>query len=411
MPPSSSPERRIGPALGYGLYAALVLSVFGIALSNAFLLLSLVFLPWTVRDGWARLRPAKLLLAGVGVYLLMLGVAIAFSYSPAISWEAHSELFNLAPIPLAILLVRGERDVRRIFDGLILVGGIVSLYALSQLPAGFGDWEGLVDVNQRIRGPFSHYMTLAGFLLLCDLLLIAVMLWGEGWKRPWRWGALVLLNLTLLVNQSRNAWVALVVVGTGMLLARNRKLLLAYAPLAVLLLILAPAPLVDRIVSVADLEDPSNYDRLCMWDAGLHMIAQRPITGIGPEMVEERYSIYRPPTAPRYQRPHLHNLFLQIAAERGLPALASYLALMGLAFLGAWRGYRSASEASGPRRLQIDLHIGVLAALVAFNLSGLFENNWGDTEVQRVLLFLMAVPFCLMAGEPELLAGEPEARC
>lgn len=378
--------------------AALLLTVFGIALSNGLLLLSLLLLPWTARGRWTRLRPAFPLLSAVGVYLLLLVVSIAFSYDPAASWGAHSDLFNLAPLPLAILLVRGERDVRRIVDGLIVLGGVVSVYALTQLPAGLGDWEGLVDVNQRIRGPFSHYMTLAGFLLLCDLLLIASMLWGEGWKRPWRWVWLVLLNLTLLVNQSRNAWVALLIVTTILLMVRNRKLLLAYFPLAALVLVLAPTPLLDRILSVTDLEDPSNYDRLCMLDAGLRMVAQRPMTGIGPEMVEERYPIYRSPTAPRYQRPHLHNSFLQVAAERGLLALAAYLVWIGLAFRAAWRGYRRVSDSDGAERSQQDLLMGALAVLVAFHLAALFENNWGDTEVQRVLLFLMAVPFCLAAG-------------
>ena len=41
----------------------------------------------------------------------------------------------------------------------------------------------------------------------------------------------------------------------------------------------------------------------------------------------------------------------------------------------------------------------MILALFAFNVAGLFENNWGDTEVQRPVLFLLALPFCLAAGE------------
>jgi len=354
---------------------------------------SLLLLPWTARRRWLErretLRRAAPLLVALAVYLSFLGVSVLFSVDPAISWAAQSELFNLTPLPLALLLVRGERDVRRIVDGLVIVGGVVAVYALVASPGSLGDWERLVDLNQRIRGPFSHYMTLAGFLLVCDLLLIAGMLYGKGWKSPWRWGLLLLLNVTLLVNQSRNAWVALALVGTALLLARRPRLVLAYAPLAVLVVILAPTPLLDRIASVADPGDSSNYDRLCMLEAGAHMVAQRPVTGIGPEMVEEMYPIYRPPTAPRYQRPHLHNSFLQLAAERGLPSLAAYLGLMGFVLTAAWRGCRRAGGS------QLDLHVAVLAVLVAFNLAGLFENNWGDTEVQRVVLFVMAVPWCL----------------
>ena len=48
-----------------------------------------------------------------------------------------------------------------------------------------------------------------------------------------------------------------------------------------------------------------------------------------------------------------------------------------------------------------ELWLGAFAALVAFSLAGLFEDNWRDTEVQRVALFVIAIPYCLRAGELE----------
>ena len=55
------------------------------------------------------------------------------------------------------------------------------------------------------------------------------------------------------------------------------------------------------------------------------MIAARPLTGVGPNMVEQRYADYRGDDAVNKINPHLHNNPLQIAAERGLPALAIWL--------------------------------------------------------------------------------------
>jgi O-antigen ligase len=104
--------------------------------------------------------------------------------------------------------------------------------------------------------------------------------------------------------------------------------------------------------------------------------------------------------------PHLHNSFLQLAAERGLPALAAYLAMTALAMAAAWRGFAREGRFAGPRA---DLWLGALLAVLAFNLAGLFENNWGDTEVQRLALFALAVPFCLAAGEPAPAARPPAA--
>jgi O-antigen ligase len=58
-----------------------------------------------------------------------------------------------------------------------------------------------------------------------------------------------------------------------------------------------------------------------MAKAGVEMIAARPLLGVGPDVIPQRYPIYREPTAPRFWVPHLHANLLQIAAERGLPAL------------------------------------------------------------------------------------------
>ena len=109
-------------------------------------------------------------------------------------------------------------------------------------------------------------------------------------------------------------------------------------------------------------------------------------------MVDVRYPIYRHPAAPRQWVPHLHNSFIQLAAERGLLSLVALLWIMGASFLAAWRGYRREVAEGGGRQ---DLYLGVILALLAFHLAGLFEDNWSDTEVQRIVLFAAAIPYCL----------------
>lgn len=391
MPAPSGPPPR-AERTGYWLFASHLLALFSIAASNALLALTLLSLPWTARRRRISWRPLAPMLVPLGAYVLFLLGSILASYAPRASVRSLTEIFTLSALLLAPLLVRGERPVRRLVDFLIGAAAVLACAGLAQYLAGYG------GIDQRIRGPFSHYMTFSGFLLITDLLLVASMLSRERWRRPWRWLALAAINIALLGSLTRNAWVALAVTLTVLVIARARRLLLAYVPVALLFLLLAPVPLVHRVLSIVDLQDTSNYDRLCMLDAGLAMIAERPLFGLGPEMIERRYPIYRPPTAPRYTIPHLHNNLLQLAAERGLPALVAYLALTAASFWLAWKRYRREGGAGGPRA---DLYLGVMLALLAFNVAGLFENNWGDTEVQRPLLFVLAIPFCLAAGGDE----------
>ncbi|HKI00888.1 MAG TPA: O-antigen ligase family protein [Thermoanaerobaculia bacterium] len=383
-PSESRPERA-----GYWLYVSHLATIFSIAASSILLGLTILSLPWTRRRAdvdWAGLSP---LLVPLGFYVLLLTGSVAASYDPRTSVRALTEIFSLTTLVLAPLLVRGERQVRLLVDVLIGGAALLACAGLSQYLVGYG------DIDRRIRGPFSHYMTFSGFLLVCDLLLVASMVFAGRWRSVWRWGALAAINVALLGSYTRNAWVAFGVALTVLVVLRAPRLLLAYVPATVLFIALAPVPLLHRVLSITDLRDASNYDRLCMLEAGLTMVRERPLFGFGPELVERRYPIYRSPSAPRYDIPHLHNSLLEIAAERGLPALGAYLWLTAAAILEAWRRFRREGGRRGPRA---DLYVGVMLALLAFNVAGLFENNWGDTEVQRSVLFVLALPFCLAAA-------------
>jgi O-antigen ligase len=371
-------------------YALHLVTVFGIALSNVFLGLTILTSPFALRRTtipWQKLRP---LYRPLGLYVLLLAASIAGSYEPRVSAGSLSELTSLATLVLGPLLIRGERAVRRLVEAIILLGAGIALYGLAQFLYGYGGLE------HRIRGPFSHWMTFAGVLLLCDLLALARLAADPRSRNPWRWAAVAVITLGLLGSLTRGAFLALVVALTVLLAARRPRSLALLLPAGLLFVLLAPIPLLSRMLSIGDLRDGSNYDRLCMMDAGFHMIAECPLFGIGPDMVQRRYPLYRHPTAPRYWVPHLHNSFLQLAAERGLPALASYLWMMAVPIAWAARRFRQQGGFAGPRA---DLYLGAALALIGFNLAGLFEYNWGDTEVQRLALFLLALPFCLEMGE------------
>ena len=106
-------------------------------------------------------------------------------------------------------------------------------------------------------------------------------------------------------------------------------------------------------------------------------------------MVIQVYPHYRDPTAVNQLNPHLHNVPLQIAAERGLPALAVWLwfivtLLRDFLRLPAIATYPSLANAG-------------LAAIVAMLAAGLFEYNFGDSEFLMLFLVLVTLPY---AAEP-----------
>ena len=84
--------------------------------------------------------------------------------------------------------------------------------------------------------------------------------------------------------------------------------------------------------------------------------------------------------------PHLHNVPVQIAAERGLPALAVWLVVRRR------RRVRSVARCSG-RTAPASWPRPALAAMVAMLAAGMFEYNFGDSEFLMLLLLLITLPF------------------
>jgi len=137
-----------------------------------------------------------------------------------------------------------------------------------------------------------------------------------------------------------------------------------------------------------------------MFDAGLTMLRSHPVTGVGLGGVKRLYPTYAPPEAVRRHTSHLHNTPLQIAVERGLVGLALWFWIFAAFFARAWGVLR---RVPGDAVADRALVVGALAAVTAFLVAGLFEYNFGDTEVLLVTLSVMALPFVVerdLAGRP-----------
>jgi O-antigen ligase len=393
------PPAAARPRVGFVLYAGHVLTVFGIALSNMFMGLMVLWAIWQRRRlSWDWLSRMSLFVPA-GVYFVFFMGSIAASLDPTISLGEMRDVLSFATLFLAPALVRGPDRVRCLCDGLIVLGVAVSLHGLGQFY--FTDYG---ELHRRIVGPFSHVQTFSGILLILMLVTVA-RLTRDGKRNRWLWLALALIVWTQLLTLTRGAWVAGVVAlaGVGLVRAGRRFPVYATATAVVLALMVASAPrqAAERILSIVDLQDSSNYDRLCMTEAAIFMVQESPLFGIGPEMVKHRYPIYRHPTAPKVQVPHLHSTFVQRAAEQGLLGLGAYLWLTLAALYLAWQGLRHGGADTA------DLHLAALLVIIGFNIAGLFEDNWRDTEVRRLLLFFFALPLSLTGPSSKEPSRDP----
>jgi putative inorganic carbon (hco3(-)) transporter len=243
------------------------------------------------------------------------------------------------------------------------------------------------DINERISGTLSHWMTFSGLALIAACVLAGLAFEDRG-----RWRLVGLAAIVpiwaMLLTYTRGVWVGALAGLVLYLAVRRPRGLLLIPPALLAVFFLLPPEIRGRVRSIGDVSDSTSRDRVAMARAGLHMIRDHPVFGLGPDMVKPSYARYREPDAVRPVVPHLHNNVLQIAASSGLPAAAAYLALVGIFLFGTVSRMRR--ETDPARRA---LLAGALLAVAAITVAGLFEYNFGDTEVEMATLLVMAIPF------------------
>jgi putative inorganic carbon (HCO3(-)) transporter len=249
-------------------------------------------------------------------------------------------------------------------------------------------------VTNRITGAMSHWMTFAGQEMVVLLIVLAFLLFAPGLRRQvyWMWTVCAaLLGTALLLNQTRTVWFG-VAVAAAWLLWEWKRWMAAVGPAVILLLIwLIPGPVHDRFRSIfhpqKDLD--SNEFRLLAFRSGIRMIEAHPWLGIGLDETKYHFLDYLPPntTKPPGYYQHLHNFYLQFAAERGIPTMLMMVWMLWMILHDFFHALRRLPPGRSDERFLLQ---GGTATVIGIMVSGLFEVNLGDSEVLTVFLVVVA---------------------
>ncbi|HEV8128089.1 MAG TPA: O-antigen ligase family protein [Candidatus Eisenbacteria bacterium] len=324
-------------------------------------------------------------------WIVALAIASAFALDPARSWPRVTKGLLFAIVPLAFYHARDPRVAKRALIALLVSAVPATIYALARFVH-----DGAV-FPARVKGLVGHALTYGGQATL--LATIAMALIARGPSRAWRIGAaafLALLAPALAGTYTRSAWIATGVAACVILARTRARLVPVVLAVAAIAIALAPSSYRARALSSFDTKSVWNVERLHMWDAGLRMWRDHPITGVGLQDLSELYRRYRSPLA--YEdHGHLHNIVVQVGATMGLVGL---LALAGL-LIGLFRTGGHRWRAPLPRSLASALRLAAVASLVAMVVAGMFEWNLGDEELVDFLCVVVGMGYAASLWDPE----------
>jgi hypothetical protein len=228
----------------------------------------------------------------------------------------------------------------------------------------------------RATGPLDDPNDLAVALVMAVPLLVAVPRAGS---RPAPGvHALAVLAATLLVagaaaTFSRGGALALAAAVIWLLVRRVllvRVLAGILAGTAVVVAVAAQfaAAELSRSLREKTFIAESNVDtRELRWQAAARMLAEHPMLGVGPGGFRGEYAAASGNAELAEQTPVAHNMFLEVAAELGLPAFCAFAGLAAVALVAAERVLRTGRDRA--------VMVAVQAALLAVALGATFLSE------------------------------------
>ncbi|MEP7367697.1 MAG: O-antigen ligase family protein [Acidobacteriota bacterium] len=385
-------------AVGSAVASLVSIAVCHSLLALAFVALLIARRPQRIPPFW----PALLFL------LMWTLLAVAMSESPRTGWPAVRKFYCVLTL-ITLTSTLSIEWARRLYIGLAVAGSASAAWSLVQ----FGHkWEKARAagepfyqsyVGDRITGFMGHWMTFGGGMMIVLGVIAAWIFFSGERNKLWVWwAAFVLISTAILLGFTRSIWPAAATSILYLLWFWKRWTVAVLPVLIAVAIVLAPSPMRERIHSIwsPDQKLDSNQHREALRATGWRMIAAHPLFGIGPEHTKPKFEQYLPdrykPIPVQWYYGHLHNIYLDFAAERGIPALIAFLAMVGWALRDFLRAVLRLAPEEHTRRMI--LH-GAVAGVLAILVGGLLERNLGDSEVLTLFWALLACGYTAVQQE------------
>jgi O-antigen ligase len=382
--------------------------LFSIAVSQILMALALAALLFSGLP--LKLPPIKLPLA---IFMLGTVISLLLSVDPRSGTPQIRKFYVFVILLIVSSTFRRAAEVRGIVLAWSFVASLSALRSLFQFAQKYQEALAAHQdfyhyyVGERITGFMSHWMTFGGEEMVVVLMLAAFLFFSTAakWKTA-GWLCAAILMVSLVLGMTRSIFLLGMPLGMLYLLWYWHRWLVVAVPVAAVALIFSIAPLRERAGSILQPhgELDSNLHRTITRRTGLAMIQAHPLFGIGPEQVKAQFDHWVPADVtrplPEGWYGHLHNIYLQYAAERGIPTMLAMMWLIGKVLLDFFQALRRG--VAGDARFI--LH-GAVAVVLAILAEGLLEYNLGDSEVLTMFLCVVAFGYVAIAEDGELAAG------
>lgn len=323
------------------------------------------------------IRPDKTYLA-----LILFFASLTFSLfvSKNVGDSIRIYVFFVTSLLLCVsvsMFASGKRAFRSLcgmlFACVVITGtvGIVQAILKVEADASLTDLTLNANMPGRVFSTMGNPNNFAQILVLFMPFAFAYVLNTKGALKKTVLIAFMLIPfVALLQTYSRSGWIAFAVAAAVFVALCNRKVVPFMIILCIFAIPLLPQSVLDRILTIGNLEDSSSSYRLIIWTGALEMLKTFWVTGvgIGPGAFKTVYPYYAQGTTADVA--HCHMQFLEVFLETGIIGFISFL---WLTFTVIKRSF----VASSSKDKEIKYYAAAAAAsMTSIIFIGFFEYYW-----------------------------------
>lgn len=334
---------------------------------------------------------------GLGIILLLavLFISSVLSFAAMGSLKVWAMYLVLAGFYFVIInTVNTKEELYGLLRVFVISGALVALYGVCQYVFGWTttnawiDEEMFEDTTMRVYSTLGNPNVLGEYLLLA-IPMAAVFMLKDTWKNISKYvyaAMFVLLFLCLILTQSRGCWIGFMIAAVIFATFYEGRLW-GLIPLVILLLpLVVPDTIVDRMLSVGNMEDSSTSYRVYIWLATLGMLKTYWLGGIGmgEAAFNEVYPFY---SYNAIIAPHSHNTFLQLTVEAGVGALLLFIVLQ-IVFA---QKMQSVYKLRDKKSLSSTASLAIGAGVIGFLAQSMFDYTFYNYRVMCIFFMVMAI--------------------
>ena len=329
-------------------------------------------------EKWLHGRPLRLARPETHLLLALLVIAGLSTFGalwPRYAAEQTVALLKMVAVYLLVLNTVDSWKRLRLTMGAAVVGGLfpavgaLADYSLRDYRSGErAQWVGL----------FENPNDLAYALVLLLPLALALAPGARGLGKPLYWGAAIVFTAATLLTFSRGGLLGLWVVALLCLLHWGGTTVRIMGALVMSAsLIFATAFWTRRDTGGEVVDEATLRLRMTTIQAGIAMVADRPLLGVGLGCSVLGWPLYAPPDTDAETWLHSHNTIVQVFTETGVLGGATFLLLLGATFHGTYRAARwwRQRRRRDLHRLVTSLEISLVGFLVC-GLTGGYLLSW-----------------------------------